>query len=497
MKKRIVIVGGGASGWLSALYVNDLYKDEADITLIESKDIGILGAGEGSVPVFTDFLDKLNIDLTEFLIEVNGTHKLGISFENWNGDGKKYMHDFFSGENIVNNVPREDYIGYLLKNKFDINQYSISKKMAYDNKSPLGNKKDMDSKIPFVTYSFHFDAHLMASYLRKIAEQRGVKRIEALVTGFTQSQFGDINSIELENGESVYSDFVFDCSGFKRLIVGKLYNTPWVSYKNKLTVNSALTFQLPQTKTINPYTKAIAMKYGWMWQIPLQTRWGCGYIYDNKYINESQAKSEVEDLLGYEIKVNKLIEFDAGRYNSTWINNCIAIGLSAGFTEPLEATHILITQLSLQLISKFDIDYKNYSKIGNYNLVIADINDLVVDFLQYHYITKRTDSGFWNDCRNNARFSNRLKKVIETIQSDVEMDSQTANSIFGLQNWIMVGNGVGIISDDVLIEKYNKNKLKDDVDSYYQSHISKIENSYVNIVHEDEYLNYIKTKKYD
>jgi tryptophan halogenase len=497
MKKRIVIVGGGASGWLSALYVNDLYKDEADITLIESKDIGILGAGEGSVPVFTDFLDKLNIDLTEFLIEVNGTHKLGISFENWNGDGKKYMHDFFSGENIVNNVPREDYIGYLLKNKFDINQYSISKKMAYDNKSPLGNKKDMDSKIPFVTYSFHFDAHLMASYLRKIAEQRGVKRIEALVTGFTQSQFGDINSIELENGESVYSDFVFDCSGFKRLIVGKLYNTPWISYKNKLTVNSALTFQLPQTKTINPYTKAIAMKYGWMWQIPLQTRWGCGYIYDNKYINESQAKSEVEDLLGYEIKVNKLIEFDAGRYNSTWINNCIAIGLSAGFTEPLEATHILITQLSLQLISKFDIDYKNYSKIGNYNLVIADINDLVVDFLQYHYITKRTDSGFWNDCRNNARFSNRLKKVIETIQSNVEMDSQTANSIFGLQNWIMVGNGVGIISDDVLIEKYNKNKLKDDVDSYYQSHIYKIKNSYMNIVDESEYLNYIKNKKND
>ena len=109
------------------------------------------------------------------------------------------------------------------------------------------------------------------------------------------------------------------------MIIGKLYNTHWISYKNKLTVNSALTFQLPQTKNINPYTKAIAMKYGWMWQIPLQTRWGCGYIYDNKYINESEAKAEVESLLGYDIKVNKLIEFDAGRYNSTWVNNCIAI----------------------------------------------------------------------------------------------------------------------------------------------------------------------------
>ena len=204
MKKRIVIVGGGASGWLSALYVNDLYKHEADITLIESKDIGILGAGEGSVPVFTDFLDKLNIDLTEFLIEVNGTHKLGISFENWNGDGKNYMHDFFSAESIIKNVPREDYIGYLLKNKFDINEYSISKKMAYDNKSPLGNHNDMDSKIPFVTYAFHFDAHLMASYLRKISEQRGIKRIEGLVTGFTQNTIGDVDSIQLENGESVY-----------------------------------------------------------------------------------------------------------------------------------------------------------------------------------------------------------------------------------------------------------------------------------------------------
>ena len=316
-----------------------------------------------------------------------------------------------------------------------------------------------------------------------------------MVTGFTQNTIGDVDSIQLENGESVYSDFVFDCSGFKRMIIGKLYNTHWISYKNKLTVNSALTFQLPQTKNINPYTKAIAMKYGWMWQIPLQTRWGCGYIYDNKYINESEAKAEVESLLGYDIKVNKLIEFDAGRYNSTWVNNCIAIGLSAGFTEPLEATHILVSQLSLQFLSKFDIDYKNYSKIGNYNLVIANINDLIVDFLQYHYITKRNDSEFWNECRNDNKFSNRLKKVIETIQSDIEIDSEIKKSIFGLQNWIMVGSGLGIISDDVLIKKYNKNKLKDDVDSYYQSHISKIENSYMHIADEDEYLNYIKTKK--
>ena len=488
MKKQISIVGGGAAGWLSALYIQNLYKGDADVTLIESEDIGILGAGEASVPFTIQFLKKLNIDIDELIVAVNGTHKIGITFENWNGDGNQYIHDFASGD--VRKYKLENYIGYLLDNKLDINQNSISKKMAYENKAPY-TKDD----IELISHSFHFDTNLLADYLKKIAESRGVIRIDGIVTDFIQNEYGDITNINLQNGKSIKTDFVFDCSGFARLIIGKLYNTEWISYKDRLTVNSALTFQLPQDiDNIKPYTRSIAMKYGWMWQIPLQNRIGCGYVFDSKYINEVEAKNEIENFLGHKIESNKVIKFDAGRYNSVWVNNCIAVGLSSGFLEPLEATSIVMSAISLESLTKFDLNYKNYERMGNYNINIASITNNIMEFIYYHYMTKRSDTEFWKFYTKQENISNYLQKIMNSLHNDINIKSFN-DSIFSLQNWVMIGHGLELITNDTFIKKYKDGGDINDLESFYENEvIKKSNNLFLHIINESEYLKKIKEK---
>jgi tryptophan halogenase len=311
-----------------------------------------LGAGEGAVPHLLSFLNNLDIDINEVINETNGSHKIGVSFENWNGDGKKYIHEFFSLDTTFTYTD-EYFAGYLLSKGIDLNNVIGAKILAYSNKAPmdkLGN--------PFTGYSIHFDSHLMAEFLKKKGLERGINLIEGIVTEVGHNNLNYINALKLQSNEIINTDFVFDCSGFKRLIVGKFYEGNWVSYKDKLRVNTALPFQLPQSKEhIQPYTKAIAMKYGWLWQIPLQNRIGCGYLFDSSLIDIDSAKTEIEKHFNTDIQFGKPIHFEAGYYSNTWINNCIAIGLSAGFSEPLEATSLLMTTYSLQLLKLNDLKF--------------------------------------------------------------------------------------------------------------------------------------------
>jgi tryptophan halogenase len=465
LKKKIVIVGGGSAGWLSALYVNKIYNGDVDIILIESEDIGILGAGEGSVPSFVAFLIQLGIDETEFLNYTNGTHKIGVHFDNWNGDGDTYLHDFFSTDLKTNKGASLEHMGYVFKNEFDFNEYMLSKDMAYKNLSPIGT----DGK-EIVNHSFHFDARLAAEYLRKVAEHRGVKRIEGIATEFNKDEWGNIKTIKLKDGQSIDNiHFVFDCTGFARKIIGKEYGSEWISYKDKLTVNSAISFQLPQSNnTIEPVTKAVAMKYGWMWQIPLQNRWGCGYIFDNKYINSDEAQKEVEDLLGHTIEVNRTINFDAGRYQSVMIKNCVAIGLSAGFIEPLEATSIGMQVLSLRFISKFDIDYRSSDRIFNYNMLIAHLNDDIADFLQFHYFTKRNDTEFWNYYNKDTNISKTLYPKLDDLKNKLKIKFR--GTIFAPESYTMVGLGIKYLDKQKYIERYDiMKKTMPDIDEYFNN----------------------------
>ena len=477
MKKQIVVIGGGTAGWMTALYMNKQYGDTADVKIIESEEIGILGAGEGSVPLMVDFLQNLNIDIYDFLLETKATHKFGIIFENWNGDGTEYMHEFHASylKKEKNNPNIEDleceYIGYLLKNGMNPNEYGYGKRMLMNQKSPIL----VDGTVPS-GYSFHFDANLTAKYFRRIAEMRGIKHIEGKAKRFMQKDNGNIYAVVMQNGMTIKSDFVFDCTGFNQMIIGKLYNTKWKSYKDKLTVNSASAFFLPQNDThLKPYTRAIAMKYGWMWQVPLQHRWGCGYIFDDKYINEEDAKKEIEEVMGHDVKIVRNFKFNSGRYEKVWVNNCIAIGLSTGFNEPLEATALLASMVQLSEIDKYIIDRSDIKDIETYNQKIASYSDDIVDFLQFHYLTKRTDTPFWTEYWK-SNMSESLKHILETYYNNNKIDLiYNPNLCFNRKNFIECGRGQGIFTDEFFIKEYEKFEDKELINEIHNYNEKKLQ----------------------
>ena len=484
MKKRITIVGGGTAGWLTALHINKLFKGDANITLIESSDIGILGAGEGSVPHLITFLENLDIDINEVIEQTNGTHKIGVSFENWNGDGRKYMHEFFSIDTEFTYTD-EYFMGFLLNSGKDLNSEVAAKVLAYNNKAPIDKLKK-----PYTGYSIHFDSQLMANFLKKKALERGVKLIDGIVTEIGHNNLNYITALKLESNEIVETDFVFDCSGFKRLIVGKFFESNWVSYKDRLKVNTALPFQLEQsTKYIEPYTKAIAMDYGWVWQIPLQHRIGCGYLFDSTLIDMDSAKDEIRKHFDTDIEFGNPIKFEAGYYGQTWINNCIAIGLSAGFSEPLEATSLLMTTYSLELLKLNDLKYITQDSIEKYNTTVFQTNADIIDFLQLHYFTKRNDTSFWNEDYLRGSQSIQLRENGFLLKESMDILNNPL-SIFTRYSWMLIAHGIGYIDNDMFINKFKSSTDKELISEYYDWYSEKLFESMKIILPEIDYLKY-------
>ena len=386
--KKILVMGGGTAGWLTALYITKTFPQH-HVTLMESKPIGILGAGEGSTPHLTSFLNMLGVDLQELLKECKGTIKQGISFENWNGDGEKYFHPFavrnqyyhFSIDNLFGHTCYDYYLKHLIHRKMPLKDHTYSSIQSYKNIIDTDN----------IDHSIHFDAHLLADYLKKITKVD--KHIYDEIKEIKHDEHGNITSIN-----NVECDFVFDCTGFRRELIGKVFNRKWKSYQKHLPIKKAIPFFLPTDN--KPYTQAIAMKYGWVWKIPLQHRYGAGYIFDSDYITEEEAFNEAKEMFP-EIEYTRTIKFDAGRYEQTWVKNCLAVGLSSGFTEPLEATSIWMATEQLRTLETFvDIMFTNDEDTKQeYNKLIANNNDIVMEFLHFHYMTKRNDSPFWKEGR--------------------------------------------------------------------------------------------------
>ena len=485
MKKRITIVGGGTAGWLTALHINKLFDGNADITLIESSEIGILGAGEGSVPHLINFLENLDIDINEVIRQTNGTHKIGVSFENWNGDGKKYMHEFFSIDTEFTYTD-EYFMGFLLNSGKDLNSEVAAKVLAYNNRAPIDKAKN-----PYTGYSIHFDSYLMAEFLKKKGLERGIKLIEGIVTEIGHNNLNYITALKLESNEIINTDFVFDCSGFKRLVIGKFFESNWVSYSNRLKVNTALPFQLKQTTHyIEPYTKAIAMDYGWLWQIPLQHRIGCGYLYDSTLIDIDSAKDEIRNHFNTDITFGNPIKFEAGYYGQTWINNCIAIGLSAGFSEPLEATSLLMTTYSLELLKVNDLKYITQDSIEKYNSLVFQTNADIIDFLQLHYFTKRNDTSFWNESYLRESQSIQLRENGFLLRESMDILNNPL-SIFTRYSWILIAHGIEYIENDMFIDKFKSSTDKELISEYYEWYSNKLFETTKILLPEVDYLKQI------
>jgi tryptophan halogenase len=506
---NIVVAGGGTAGWLTALYAQRLCPND-NITLVESEDIGILGAGEGSTPQLPWILYALGISENELIQYTNATFKMGISFENWRGDGKKYMHNFKVSDSnlspynfapskntlingLTDNGQQYAYIN-AIANGETIGDVNLVSKLAYGNKSPFIKEND---KVSFVSnYSYHFDASLLAKFLRMKAEERGVKRIEGKITDIISNENDGIGSIKCDDIE-IKTDFVFDCTGFNRLFIGKHFGVEWKSYKDKLKVSKAIPFFLPKTDTLPPYTKAVAMKYGWMWQIPLQNRWGCGYVFDDTYITIEEAKKEVEEMVGQEIKINKVIPFDAGRYVTPWVKNCIAIGLSSTFTEPIEATSIWLIITQLRNLSSDHIHNMHEDEILDYNKIISDICETTTDFLQFHYFTDRNDTDFWKDYQKTTTLSPKMKRRLGNWKRRTPntMDTDNMFTQFEEYSWFLVATGNGVIDESVYKRENEEYDLDNKLSNWFMKYDNDINYAESLAYSHEDLIELIKTNK--
>jgi tryptophan halogenase len=482
---KFVIVGGGSAGWISALFVRANFPN-SKITVIQSSEIGILGAGEGTTPHIIDYLDEIGVPISRLVKEAKAVLKSGIKFSNWNGDRKYYYHSFMDIPDLDHTIASElNHTRYpLLDLEVIANRGSLDdigfNALASDRNcvrfvpNADATNKDLDPILHFTRLgrtSLHFDANLLAECLEGIGKERNIEVIDGIVSDFTLDNNGNIVTVNIGERQ-IKSDFVFDCSGFKRLIIGNLYKTPWKSYKDYLPAKRAMPFFIPNnSQVIPPYTDSTAMKWGWMWKIPVQGRFGCGYVYDSDRVTDDEAKLELDQEIGFEVEVPRLINFEPGRYEKIYEKNCLAIGLSSGFIEPLEATSIWTSLMMLNawIENPSAITHDDELARDKVNKRHTDMNDNTLGFVYFHYITKREDTDFWKKFTVDNKIPESLQKLIE--ESNHTIPSYDMFSNIGLdwaaKSFLACGNGQKFFNPEhakKLFESFYNGRRKDEYD---------------------------------
>jgi tryptophan halogenase len=390
---KICILGGGTAGWLAALYIKKR-QPEHSITVVDSSRIGIIGTGEGSTGLFADTIHKrLGIGTIDFLANTGATQKLGNRFHNWRGDGRAFIAPLDNTETSFG-ILDSTLLYHCKTGKAD--QAHLTTECGRLADQGLTSFSSDAQRLMHV-HSYHFDGHQVGAYFKKLSTEQGTRHIDAEFSHLTQSETGSITSITLNTGEIVEADIFVDASGFARLL-GPAVGAGWHSYSDSLTCDRAMPFQLPHLDRIDALTEAHALSAGWMWQIPVQQRRGCGYVFDSDFITPDQAQQEIETVLGHPIDPIKIIKFDSGRVEHTFSHNVVSLGLAGNFLEPLQATnlHGTITQLwcmTEMWLRPWGVAGPRETK--NINDIITRSFDMFADLIQTHYHGGRSDTEFW------------------------------------------------------------------------------------------------------
>jgi tryptophan halogenase len=407
--QKVVVVGGGTSGWLSAIHLSRFWKPSRrpsdpplEVVLIESPDVPTIGVGEGTTGLFTDFL-RTFCDERDFLRESKASFKLGIRHRDWRTPGQEYLGPLNSDAYLEIPKQRPETFDYFrsaaVAEGEPVWRHVLNAELMLADASPYSRRAGRRQQQTAWDYAYHFDNRYVAPFLRSRAE--GVERIEGTVTAVNRAPgSGLIESVTLEDGRTVEGDLFVDCTGFRRILIGEL-GAAWSSYAGHLPVNSALTFSIPREPgtPIPPYTLAQALSAGWLWQTPTQERTGSGYVYSDAHIEPSVAQAEVEAVLGHPIEPLDVIRFESGRLHAPWIGNCLAVGLSSSFFNDTATTEIY-TQLVQLLIFATEylgeqMDFGAQPIIDSYNARMGRLNDDFRTFVVAHYQGGRDDSEFW------------------------------------------------------------------------------------------------------
>lgn len=436
---NIVILGGGTSGWMAAAMLAKCLS-RANITLVESEQIGTIGVGEATIPSIHFFNDILGIRSTDFAKATAGSFKLGIQFENWRQQGEHYFHGFGSTGAGMWAAGFHEY----WKRGVEL---GISKPFGVYNFEGMAAKAGKFAhEQGGLNFAYHLDAALYAKRLKEEALRHGVVRKEGKVSQVhTRKEDGFITHLEMENGTRIDGDFFIDCSGFRGLLIAEALETPFVDWSHWLPMNRAIPLQTRLESPPSPYTRSIAHHAGWQWRIPLQHRMGNGIVYCNQYMSDDEAldklTSEVE---GEVLTEPRVIEFVTGHREKLWNKNCVALGLAGGFIEPLESTALhLVQQGIMQLIKYFPSYGVNDLEIAQYNdYMTSDYQD-IRDFIVLHYCqTQRDDSPFWRHCTSMALPASLQKRM--ALFAETGRFVQRKDEIFS-DSWLQVMIGQGLV----------------------------------------------------
>jgi len=457
---RVVIVGGGTAGWMTAAALGKLLSGSpTKVTLIESEEIGTVGVGEATIPPIIAFNTMLGIDENEFVRATNATFKLGIEFVDWLEKGHSYIHPFGDFGRDFDAIPFYQYWLHrsLAGQKDDLFSYSLMVQACRQEKFQRPVTGRPQSAYAGINYAFQFDAALYARFLRKFAEDHGVERLEGRIVNVEQDrESGRVLSVETKNGDLISGDFFIDCSGFRGLLIEQSLEVGYEDWRKWLPCDRAIALPCAKSEFPVPYTRAIAREAGWQWRIPLQHRTGNGYVYCSEFLADDDAEAALLSRLdGEPLAEPNRLRFVTGHRKQFWQKNVLALGLAAGFMEPLESTSIHLVQTSLaRLLTHFPDKRFNEQDIKAFNSRTLKEYQLVRDFLVLHYTsTRRDDTPFWRHCQTIEQ-SEDLKRRIAQF-GDSGRIFEEPNDIFGTASWlaVMYGQGIEPTASNPLISK--------------------------------------------
>ncbi len=420
----IIIIGGGSAGWMSASYIAKALNFNVNITVIESENIGRIGVGEATVPTIkTEFFDRLGLTEKDWMTHCNATYKMGVKFSNWRKPieegGDYYYHNF--GE-----IPSYDDVPlthiwmkkFLEEENYDIpmDYACFSSLLACDeNKSP-----NLMDGTQVQHYAYHFDALLLANFLKKWSTERKVNHVIDDIASAELDEKGNIKCVVSKDGKKYYADLFIDCSGFAGFLIEKILKGPIVTYAESLLTDRAVTLNIPETPEIDgirPYTTSQAMKCGWMWQIPLFNRSGNGYVYSSQFISDEDAEKEMRSYFGKRADgvTARFVKFQSRRRRQSWVGNCVSIGLASGFLEPLESTGIYFIYAALyQLIKNFPDKNMEPALRDKFNKKVSYMVEDVKDFIVMHFKTAvREDTDFWKANKYETKTPESLQLILD------------------------------------------------------------------------------------
>lgn len=458
-RKKVVIAGGGTAGWMTAAAMGKVLENVADITLVESDAIGTVGVGEATIPTLLTYSRLIGIDEAEFMRAVRGTFKLGIAFENWTDVGHRYIHSF--------GVTGKDHWtagfqhfwkrGAQLGLAKDFGEYCLELVAAEQNRFAHLPKLGLN-------YAYHIDSTAFAAFLRNIAERHGVTRKEGRIASVNRADNGDIASLTLDDGVVLDGELFIDCTGFRALLIGEALGVGYHDWSHWLPCDRAIAVQTESVGPPRPYTRSIAHEAGWRWQIPLQHRTGNGIVYSSRFMADDAAGDLLlNSVEGQVLTEPRLIRFRTGVRRDHWSRNCIAVGLSSGFIEPLESTSIHLIQRSvMRLMQMFPTGPVSPADRDEFNAQTAYEWDHVRDFIVLHYhLTNRTDTPFWRHMRTMSIPEDLAHRM--ALFRDTGRVFRANDQLFAENSWtqVMLGQGLTPQSHHPVADMMTETEVRD------------------------------------